>query len=106
MANIKFITANKNGKLIRPKNYAYPSGLSLGTLIPISSLTVDYLIVAGGGGGGGFYGGGGGAGGLLQGSTTLTNNSNTVTVGGAGQNSVFNGLTSIAGGNGGGLGPA
>ena len=39
---------------------------SIGTKIPASNDTVDYLVVAGGGGSGYFYGGGGGAGGFRE----------------------------------------
>lgn len=100
----------------------------------LSSLNVDYLVVAGGGGGGTTYGGGGGAGGLrstvtatgrggtLESQLTLSSNNNhTVTVGGGGatglagynptnspgfngNNSVFSTITALGGGGGGGGG--
>ena len=71
-------------------------------------VNVDYLIVAGGGNGGaagpaGNAGGGGGGGGVLLGSATLSGAlgaSYAVGVGSVNQNSSFNGLTAIAGGNG------
>ena len=83
------------------------------TLYPYS---INYLIVAGGGGGGAGHAGGGGAGGLLSGSTTISSGTTyTITVGAGGAggvnnttvpangtNSVFNSLTAIGGGYGGG----
>jgi hypothetical protein len=64
----------------------------------LSSLTVDYLIVAGGGGGGFGTGGGGGAGGLIAATAqTLSNGVYTVTVGGGGAGAA----TNVNGGNGG-----
>ena len=92
------------------------------TFIPSMTGKVEVLVVAGGGGGGGggYGGGGGGAGGLIYKSThsVVAGTSYTVTVGdrgyggrfggvntafpgSAGQNSVFDTLTAIGGGNGG-----
>jgi hypothetical protein len=76
------------------------------TVKKYSSLEVQYLVVAGGGGGNNNRSGGGGAGGLLSGSTTsLSLNTNyTVTVGsggaynGQGNNSKFNTVIAIGGG--------
>jgi len=88
-----------------------------GTLVPITPLSANYLVVAGGGGGGAGHAGGGGAGGLLTGSgVTIDPNSTylvTVGSGGAGAinnttvmsngtNSVFSSFTAIGGGFGGG----
>jgi hypothetical protein len=100
----------------------------------LSSLNVDYLVVAGGGGGGATYGGGGGGGGLrstvtatgggasLESQLTLAASNNyTVTVGAggasglagynptnapafSGTNSVFSTITATGGGGGGGGG--
>ena len=79
---VKYIAGNKDtvGLFMRPQGYAYPVGLSAG------SLSVDYLVVAGGGGGGTYFcAGGGGAGGLRTGSSTLSQgSSSTVTIGGGG----------------------
>ena len=50
MSSIRFLKANRVGKLIRPNGYNFPVGLS--GLIT-SKTVVDYLVVAGGGGGGG-----------------------------------------------------
>lgn len=84
---------------------------SSGTLTVNKSIsTFRVLVVAGGGSGGnGFFngapnglGGGGGAGGLLEdASRTISIGSKTVTVGTNSNNSVFDGLTADAGGNGG-----
>jgi hypothetical protein len=93
--------------------YYYHVFGSTGTFTPLSSLSVDYLVVAGGGGGGAGGGaagtGGGGAGGLLTGTTTVSS-AQTVTIGGGGAggtgsgaqgaNSVFGSFTSIGGGSG------
>jgi hypothetical protein len=97
--------------------------LSSGTFTPAVGLTCDYLVVAGGGGGGAAQyeaSGGGGAGGLrctvtatggggsLESALTLNASTNyTVTVGAggavdsSGNNSIFNTVTSTAGGKGG-----
>lgn len=91
---------------------------SSGTFTPLEDLTeVDYLVVGGGGAGGYYVGGGGGGGGFrttispsgggttgeaklsLTGSTAYT-----VSVGAAGNESVFHTITSAAGGHGGGSG--
>ena len=92
------------------------------SITPLDFFTVDYLVVAGGGqgGAGGNFspgtdgGGGGGAGGLRSTVTAtggggsleiplnmLKSTNYSVTVGGAGSNSVFSTITSLAGGNGG-----
>jgi hypothetical protein len=78
---------------------------------------VEVLVVAGGGGGGGNHGGGGGAGGLVYSSSySLTEGNKTVTVGSGGNgnnslssivgtrggNSVFDNITALGGGYGGG----
>ena len=68
--------------------------------------TFDVLVVAGGGSGGsnynGFAGGGGGGGVLYNVNIALTLQSYSITVGGAGSNSVFGALyTALAGGKGG-----
>jgi hypothetical protein len=57
-----------------------------GSLVPLTALNSNYLIVAGGGGGGGGMGGGGGAGGLLSGSNVTIDSSSTyvITVGAGG----------------------
>ena len=74
-----------------------------GALVPISTFTANFLVVAGGGGGGSSAstnpGGGGGAGGLTSGSILIDTNSNyivTVAAGGAGSTS-----GNVAGNNGG-----
>jgi len=88
-----------------------------GSLVPLSTLTVSYLILAGGGAGGtdtsgGFAAGGGGAGGMLSGSDldVDTNSIYVVTVGAggataasSGSNSVFSAYAtaSVGGGSGG-----
>ncbi len=94
------------------------SGLTVA--VPITPLTVDYLVVAGGGGSGTNFSGGGGAGGLrtsygsISGGgsssestpTLSTNTAYTVTIGGGGGlngqggNSTFNTITSTGGGKG------
>ena len=73
-----------------------------------SPKTIQYLVVAGGGGGGsGDWSGGGGAGGLRTGSQSISSGTYSIVVGSGGavntngQNSSFNGITSIAGGRGG-----
>jgi hypothetical protein len=98
--------------------YYYHVFGSTGTFTPLSSLSVDALVIAGGGGGGGSAsggyngGGGGGAGGLLGlTSQSLSATGYTVTVGGGGaggnpgigtqgSSSVFNSNTAIGGGYG------
>ena len=59
-------------------SYAGPVG-------PLTTLNVDYLVVAGGGGGGGTGGGGGGAGGLISGSGGFTSGFYNVFVGQGGE---------------------
>lgn len=92
------------------------------SITPRDSFPVDYLVVAGGGQGGaggnfapGTDGGGGGGAGGLRSTVTATGGGGSleiplsllkstnygVTVGGAGSNSVFSTITSLAGGNGG-----
>ena len=74
-----------------------------GTLVPVSTFTASYLLVAGGGAGGGGIttgsgGGGGGAGGFVSGTgLTLDTNSNYIVTVGAGGT----GAVSIQGTNGG-----
>lgn len=65
----------------------------------ISSLSVDYLIVAGGGGGGFDGAGGGGAGGIIAGTTTLSNGVYTVTIGGGGAGATGYAANGSQGGN-------
>jgi hypothetical protein len=85
-----------------------------GTFTPSQTLNCEYLIVAGGAsGGGGSYGGGGGAGAYRTATASLTATGYSVTVGGggagaggqtrgtAGNNSVFNSVTSTGGVGGG-----
>ena len=82
----------------------------------VNTYSADFLIIAGGGSaGGGYVSGGGGAGGLrtsygtvngggqaVDSPMTLTpNTSYTVTVGGASQDSTFNGITATSGAGGG-----
>ena len=91
--------------------------------LSITTIDVEYLMVAGGGGGGYGGGGGGGAGGLLSGSTGLSSGNYPIFVGAggaggtgiqytagsaSGSNTTFNGLTAIGGGGGsrGGIGGA
>ena len=88
-----------------------------GTLVPVTPLSANYLVVAGGGGGGAGHAGGGGAGGLLTGSgVTIDSNStylvtvgaggagavNNTTVSANGTNSTFSSFIAIGGGYGGG----
>jgi len=87
-----------------------------GSLVPLTALSANYLIVGGGGGGGTVSGGGGGGGGVLSGSNvTIDSNSTyviTVGAGGSGTsdrnanatsgaNSTFFSGTAIGGGGGG-----
>jgi hypothetical protein len=88
-----------------------------GSLVPITSLTSNYLVVAGGGAGGTDGGGGGGAGGLITGSSLIIDSSSTyvITVGAGGtgssgaaaqgangSNSSFSAIANVAVGGGGG----
>ena len=97
--------------------YWYHAFLSSGTFTPAKGLSCDVLVVAGGGGGGGFIAGGGGAGGLCwQSARAVTTGAKTVTVGAGGTkgnyspgvnatpggNSVFDTITALGGGYGGG----
>jgi len=75
-----------------------------GTLVPVSTFTASYLIVAGGGGGGGAVndytaGGGAGAGGLLSGTGMVidTNSNYIVTVGAGAAGGLYNALSAIGG---------
>jgi hypothetical protein len=88
----------------------------LGKSIPVAPSSVEYLVVAGGGSGGQFrwvydssryreyylFGGGGGGGGVKTGTgfAVLKDTAYTVTVGAAGNDSVFSTITSTAGGYG------
>jgi hypothetical protein len=100
--------------------YVYHAFPWSGTFTPLTSLSVDYLVVAGGGSGcsagsSGGSGGGGGAGGYRTGTLSLTTGAKTVTVGAGGassnnagaaagnngSNSVFDSITSTGGGGGG-----
>ena len=97
----------------RPQYY---DGSDWQSMYNIPDLIVSYLVIAGGGSGGSpWYGGGGGAGGYrnsyasetsgrgssTESTLTLTKSTSyTVTVGGAGSNSAFSTITSLAGGNG------
>jgi hypothetical protein len=74
------------GNIAISGDYRIHSFTSTGTFSTnLSSLSVDYLIVAGGGSGAGYYyAGGGGAGGLLSGTTSLSASSNSVIVGAGG----------------------
>lgn len=92
----------------------YNGGYTVITFINSGSINVtaagqiDYLCVAGGGAGGGWSRsatGGGGGGGYLTGTTTLTTGTKTITVGAARNDSVFDSITSVAGGRGGGQFP-
>jgi hypothetical protein len=104
------------GTLTSDATYYYRVFTSNGTLTGASGLTADILSIAGGGAGGTDQGGGGGAGGVIYAAaTTLSSSSLTVTVGGggasavansgthSGNNTVFNGWTSIGGGGGSGV---
>jgi fibronectin-binding autotransporter adhesin len=98
--------------------YMYHAFTSSGSFTPSQSLTADVLVIAGGGGGGKDKGGGGGAGGLsYQTSRSLTATTYPVIVGAAGaggtvysvtasaafagNNSIFDTITSLGGGFGG-----
>jgi len=91
------------------------------SITSISSVPVEYLVVAGGGAGGASYAGGGGGGGVLVGSTNLSKLiSHQITVGNGGiaapmdsgtagangENSVASTLVAIGGGGGGSYGSA
>jgi hypothetical protein len=117
------------GVVTSDANYYYHTFLASGTFTPLSTITVDYLVVAGGAGGGGGNGGDGaggaggmrctvtntGGGGALETALTLAPNTNyTVTIGAGGAagvnnssrgsvgaNSVFSTITSTGGGGGG-----
>ena len=95
--------------------YWYHAFTSSGNFVPQVGLTADVLVVAGGGGGGCWNGGGGGAGGLLyfSGQSVSTSKSITIGAGGVGStanaikgtsgtSSIFEGLTTVDGGGGGG----
>lgn len=81
--------------------YRVHSFTSSSSLVVLSATDpFDYLLVGGGGSGGNAGstgGGGGGAGQVRTGSLLLTPQSYTITVGGAAQNTVAFGLTSVAG---------
>ena len=109
-----------NVSALAPGNgYIYHTFTSPGTFTASISLTVEVLVVAGGGGGGGSpggnSGGGGGAGGLvIHPGMAINSGSYPVSVGDGGNpgpgpfsgtvgtQSVFNGLTALGGGAGGG----
>jgi len=94
--NTKIHSFTTSGSFVNPKN----------------NLVTSYLVVAGGGGGGNSSNvcGGGGAGGMRTGSLTISNGTKTVTVGAGGAkgalglNSVYDSITSLGGGHGGGEG--
>jgi hypothetical protein len=99
--------------IVNDGTYWYHAFLSSGIFTPQSTLSCDTLVVAGGGGGGGATGTGGGAGGLSYQSnrSAITSTSYAVTIGAggaagggfgiAGNNSVFDTITSNGGGRGG-----
>ena len=113
-----------NTGLAPGNGYIYHTFTSPGTFTVSSGGNVEVLVVAGGGGGGGDVGGGGGAGGLAYNpSMTIGPGTYPVTVGpggnggpgtaspagtlgirsgGAGGDSIFNGITALGGGGGGG----
>lgn len=120
--NSTAVSLPTGGTITTSGSYRIHTFTSSGTFTnTISDLEVEYLVVAGGGGGGTNDGGGGGAGGFrtnVSGATsgggasaeavkTLTTGAKTVTVGAggsqntSGNNSVFDDITSIAGGHGG-----
>ena len=78
-----------------------------GTFVVNGAMTVQVLVVGGGGNGGPgandcLGGGGGGGGGLIYNTSfAIAAGSHSITVGGAGSNSVFSSLTAIGGGAGG-----
>jgi hypothetical protein len=94
--NTKIHSFTTSGSFVNPKN----------------NLVTSYLVVAGGGGGGNVSNvtGGGGAGGMRTGSLTISNGTKTVTVGAGGAkgalglDSVYDSITSLGGGHGGGEG--
>lgn len=113
-ASLYKITAADAGQLASPKatggtlsysgGYWYHTFKSSGTFTPTQSLTADYIVVGGGGGGAqneGDGGGGGGGGDMVEmSSQSFTAQGYTVTVGGAGSNSTFNGTTAVKGNGG------
>lgn len=121
---VRYLTANApttatGGTITFAGDYTIHTFTSSGTFTISDSISAEYLVVAGGGGGGGgWQGGGGGAGGVLTGTKSLTAGTYPVTVGAggaghtgttpaaAGGNSIFDTLTAIGGGRGGGENPA
>lgn len=97
------VTALPSGGTISTSgNYRYHKFTSSGTFTnTVSSLAVDYMIVAGGGGSTVYYAGGGGAGGFLAGSTTASATSHTITVGAGGAGVVGSSSSGSNGNNGG-----
>jgi len=106
------------GTITTDGDYTVHTFTSDGTFTPLTSMNVEYLVVAGGGGGGaGYYGGGGGAGGTIGNGAydhAVTAQAYSVTVGDGGpgstsisvrgtngSNSVFDTVTSTGGGGGG-----
>jgi hypothetical protein len=117
LQNISFLTEATGGSLsttiengITYKVHEFTSSGTFGITSIGSNSTIEYFLLAGGGGAGGgsFQGGaGGGAGGLIISSFTGAIQNYTITVGGAGTNSVISGITTAnAGGSGGSWGGA
>ena len=98
MSAIKYLKANRVGKLVRPNGYGFPVGLGSNP-----NLFVDYLVVAGGGGGGSAFGGGGGAGGSGSTTTPVAGTSGSPNTGGGGGGAGNSGSTGTGGGGGKGI---
>ena len=118
VVNTASLAKATGGTVLYGNGFMYHKFSTTGTFTPTTSFTGNSLVVAGGAGGGNNMGGGGGAGGYLTATQSFTpqNYSVTIGAGGAGtaqgswvsgspgNNTVFNGLTAIGGGSGGGAG--
>jgi hypothetical protein len=103
------------GAITFGSGYWYHTFTGSGTFYAQESLNIDALVIAGGGAGGSYYGGGGGSGGVsFRASKTISPGSFLVTIGSGGSgsgavplagangnDSFFDGITSIGGGGGG-----
>lgn len=119
ISNVNNLYPKATGGIITTDGaYVYHTFAGNGTFTPISTMSVDYLVVGGGGGGGSTNGGGGGAGGYLTGSSFSVTGASALTVtvgaggaggasggstGASGSNSVFSSITASGGGAGAGL---
>ena len=109
-AQFRVASAPVGGSITTSGSYRIHTFTGSGTFTAYNSGTVDVMVVAGGGNGGdscdGCSGaGGGGGGGVIRNTAvSVSSNAYSVTVGGRGANSSFNGVNAGAGGYGGGGG--